>query len=124
MNCPTCQQDLTPYEHQGVKIDFCKGCGGSWFDYGEVAQYFLLEYDLPPDAEPLQSFSTLPKKCPRDQTPLKDFTYTTTGKLVIDVCGKCHGIWFDKGEVKKLEQLAHRLDRRLVKVFEMFDFDI
>jgi len=123
LQCPKCEGRLTEYAHQGVKLDFCRSCGGSWFDPGEIAQYFLLNQDLPDDAEPVHSFQykKFRKTCPRDQSELKEFTYT--GSLLVDVCPKCKGVWLDPGEVKKLEQVAAQLDRRLVKLFEMFDFD-
>jgi Zn-finger nucleic acid-binding protein len=121
---PECEGQLTEYEHQGVKIDFCRQCGGSWFDPGETAQYFLLGQDLPDDAEAVHSFqyAKFRKKCPRDQQDLKEHLYTEKAKLLLDVCPHCKGIWFDSGEVKKLEQIAAQLDRKLGSLFAIFDF--
>ena len=120
---PECEGQLTEYEHQGVKVDFCRSCGGSWFDFGEVSQYFLLKQDIPDDAEPILSFryKSFRKTCPRDQQDLKEFSYT--GSLLIDVCPTCKGIWLDSGEVRKLEQVAAQLDRKIANIFKIFDFD-
>lgn len=123
MNCPKCPSTLTEYEYQGVKLDFCRSCGGSWFDEGEVSTFFLLKKDLPDDAIPDTSFDSSGPKCPRDGSILMEYRYTHETDLLVDVCTVCKGIWFDQGEVRKLEQLAPQLDMRLVKIFEVFDFN-
>jgi uncharacterized protein len=41
MKCPKCGMDLTTIEFQGISIDKCPNCNGTWFDAGEVEQ--LLE---------------------------------------------------------------------------------
>ena len=34
--CPKCHAELVEVEHEMVKIDQCPGCGGVWFDKGEL----------------------------------------------------------------------------------------
>ena len=41
MKCPKCGMDLTTIEFQGISIDKCPNCNGTFFDAGEVEQ--LLE---------------------------------------------------------------------------------
>ena len=36
MRCPKCGQELHEVDFQGVRMDRCFGCGGSFFDAGEV----------------------------------------------------------------------------------------
>ena len=38
MKCPKCGMDLTTIEFQGIHIDRCPNCNGTWFDAGEVEQ--------------------------------------------------------------------------------------
>ena len=40
-------------------------------------------------------------KCPRDNTELEERAF---GDVKLDVCPKCHGVWFDSGE---LEMILH-----------------
>ena len=36
MRCPKCGQQMTEEERSGLKIDHCTGCGGVFFDAGEL----------------------------------------------------------------------------------------
>ena len=36
MKCPKCGADLEEIEMDGVMVDNCPGCGGSFFDKGEI----------------------------------------------------------------------------------------
>ena len=41
MKCPKCGMDMQEYEFREIKLDRCSGCGGVFFDQGEMEQ--LLE---------------------------------------------------------------------------------
>ena len=41
MRCPKCGMELSHFELQGIELDRCVSCHGTWFDAGEVEQ--LLE---------------------------------------------------------------------------------
>jgi hypothetical protein len=43
MKCPKCGADLGEIEYRGIKVDYCGGCGGTWFDKGEVTQLLALD---------------------------------------------------------------------------------
>jgi hypothetical protein len=36
MKCPKCGMDLQTMDFNGVSVDHCPNCGGTWFDKGEV----------------------------------------------------------------------------------------
>ncbi|MGA7613812.1 MAG: zf-TFIIB domain-containing protein [Thermoanaerobaculia bacterium] len=36
MKCPKCGMDLYEFDYQGVTLDRCLSCGGTWFDAGEM----------------------------------------------------------------------------------------
>ncbi|HUP65732.1 MAG TPA: zf-TFIIB domain-containing protein [Thermoanaerobaculia bacterium] len=38
MHCPKCGLDLHEFDFKGLKLDRCSGCGGTWFDDGEMEQ--------------------------------------------------------------------------------------
>ena len=41
--------------------------------------------------------------CPIDKTPLMKTTYE--GAVEIDYCTQCHGMWLDKGELEKIQEI-------------------
>ena len=43
--------------------------------------------------------------CPRCNIEMKKLKKE---EVVIDICRKCEGMWLDKGEIKKLLNLAHK----------------
>lgn len=43
MKCPKCGSGLEEVEYRAIKVDYCGGCGGSWFDAGEIEQLLKLE---------------------------------------------------------------------------------
>ena len=36
MKCPKCGEEMTEIELAGIKVDRCDGCGGIYFDHGEL----------------------------------------------------------------------------------------
>jgi acetyl-CoA carboxylase beta subunit len=38
MKCPKCGMDLHTIDFQGVKVDRCPSCGGTFFDAGEIEE--------------------------------------------------------------------------------------
>lgn len=45
--------------------------------------------------------------CPRCKTPLKAIDCTEpSARIEVDVCLSCEGIWFDEGELEKLETIV------------------
>ncbi|HUP49964.1 MAG TPA: zf-TFIIB domain-containing protein [Thermoanaerobaculia bacterium] len=38
MKCPKCGMDLHTIEFQGISLDKCPTCNGTWFDGGELEQ--------------------------------------------------------------------------------------
>jgi hypothetical protein len=38
MKCPKCGMDLATVDFQGVSIDRCTSCGGTFFDNGEIEE--------------------------------------------------------------------------------------
>ncbi len=100
MDCPKCATALREvYTDPGVLLDRCGGCGGTWLDKGEVLHYTARPAHF---ARALQA--GLPTanwagcKCPRCAGDLSEIGVES---LKIDRCGKCEGLWFDRGELEK-----------------------
>ena len=43
MKCPKCGMDLATIDFQGVSIDRCTSCGGTYFDAGELEEILKRE---------------------------------------------------------------------------------
>ncbi len=100
--CPRCRKiDLQRRRVEGaeIEVDMCPGCGGIWFDAGELEN--LLD-------ELAADFSTLPLGraqhsvlCPVCRGPLTNGKYPGTF-VVVDYCNDCRGIWLDAGEFREI----------------------
>lgn len=110
MRCPVCKTDtLLSMDHEGVTLDFCSGCKGVWFDEGETAFYVETTVDVPHLDTMIASGRPSAKECPRCAVELTTIRYLPDATLELDVCGKCRGIYLDRGELPQLEKLAARL---------------
>jgi Zn-dependent protease with chaperone function/Zn-finger nucleic acid-binding protein len=107
MNCPACRTELrelpTP---EGVTIDFCSGCRGSWFERGELLYVARRPTALGPMLErPLVSAADSPLACPRCTTPMERGGVGSM-QAVIDRCRRCGGIWLASGMRTRLDQVS------------------
>ncbi len=107
MRCPVCEADtLHPLEHEGVELDFCSACKGTWFDQGEVAFYVETATDMPAFKDVVGTARPTERLCPHCQREMLELKYRPEAGLMLDVCGSCRGIWLDAGELRWLEQLS------------------
>ncbi len=104
MFCPSCNHQLLPISLRGKTgtqvLDYCKICGGTWTDQGEVN--FLGLHDLDPLFALLgkiasdTSGQTL--HCPKDRSILEIFrSESIPDDLTIFRCGDCDGTFFPSG---------------------------
>jgi Zn-finger nucleic acid-binding protein len=90
-------------ELDGVEVDRCDRCGGTWLDAGELA--LVLETrgagaDRLNDALH-RAADTRPtgSVCPRCSRPLRELSIAADPDLMIDRCPRGHGVWLDRGEM-------------------------
>jgi Zn-dependent protease with chaperone function/Zn-finger nucleic acid-binding protein len=107
MNCPACRTDLrelpTP---EGVTIDFCGTCRGSWFERGELLYVVKRPSTLAPMLErPLVSGAASPLPCPRCSTQMERGGVGSL-QAVIDRCTTCGGIWLASGARTRLDRIS------------------
>ena len=107
----------------GLTIDYCPRCGGLWFDRGEVGQLaqrapavireFVSERAdrvRPPCQRCLAPLDRDAEKCPACghhnvlDCPVCDrpMERRPHAGLVLDLCAKCHGVWFDNAELSAI----------------------
>ena len=55
MHCPKCKTNLTNESYEGVEIDRCQTCKGTWLDSGEITK--IIDILLLPWAKNLSLFA-------------------------------------------------------------------
>ena len=120
MTCPNCGGALFHATREGIRVDECQHCGGTWFDRDELRQakdtadddLRWLDFDVFTDHE---SFAASPgeRSCPKCSSPMETLTYMQSN-VVVDACPSEHGVWLDEGEfdriVERLEKLVLRMN--------------
>jgi Zn-finger nucleic acid-binding protein len=104
--CPVCNEPMIAFELEGVEIDHCLACRGTWLDAGELEQIAELA-DVPagPLSAALESATggqRSSRRCPRCRRKLNTVAVGTDPVVEIDRCPLEHGLWFDAGELKTL----------------------
>ena len=104
--CPVCHEPLIAFELEGVEIDHCLACHGTWLDAGELEQIAELA-DVAPGPLRAALEATGPgkrgrRRCPRCQRKLNAVTVGSDPAVEIDRCPLGHGLWLDAGELKTL----------------------
>lgn len=94
MRCPACEVDLFPSPIRGRYIDGCPGCFGSFCSRDALLVEVALES---PKKGPLE--------CPACESPMQRGTMFK-GRLTLDCCPGCAGVWFDAYELDRLAQLS------------------
>ena len=116
MYCPVCKEPMIIVEHERIELDYCTTCLGVWFDAGELS--LLLEsMDLVVGELNIADIMTLPEKtiaekkrrCPACRRKMKKAAIGHDLEVVIDVCPRGEGMWFDGGELGQV--ITQRLDK-------------
>jgi hypothetical protein len=119
MKCPRCNSTLTEVEAGGVQIETCPECRGEWL-HAEELQKLVEHHDhvfsaketasLEAVNRPIltvedQSHDTL--NCPHCETvEMERFNYADTSGILLHKCLECGGIWTDKDQLEKIEELV------------------
>ncbi len=109
MICPVCKSDMIDVEHNRIELDYCTSCKGVWFDAEElellIESMGLEESGLAmdsitgsPEAETLEKG----RKCPICGQKMGKANIGREPRILIDVCRRGDGLWFDGGEVGQL----------------------
>ena len=102
--CPVCRTPMLAYELDGVEIDHCVPCAGTWLDGGELEQITEFSGVRPgPLARALESAvhgAATKRRCPRCSRRLRTLVVGSDPSVELDRCPKGHGLWFDPGELE------------------------
>ena len=101
--CPVCGELMVSFELEGVEIDRCVVCGGTWLDAGELDQIGTLA-GLPHGrlTEALEKGGGDKhgdRRCPRCPAKLR---VVHVQAVELDRCPYGHGLWFDAKEIETL----------------------
>src|ERR1700720_3673498 len=110
-----CPHDKTQMRHVSAGeavLDVCGACGGEFFDSGEMFGAFGIKADPSywdrPETGGAVRDGTL--HCPICHTHMLIQDVKHDKEYVeIDRCGKCGGIWLDKGEVQKVMAIGQHI---------------
>ncbi len=109
--CPECGEPMIAYEFDGVEIDRCLSCGGTWLDSGEIEQICELgDVDSGPLTEAIEQAKgpTDPRRrCPRCARKMEQVRIGRETPVSLERCPLGDGLWFDRGELRGLVQNFH-----------------
>jgi len=91
-------------ELEGVEIDRCLECRGTWLDRGELELLVDLA-GIEPAAltEALHRARAVrkgPRRCPRCRRRMEVIEVGRDARVELDRCPAGHGLWLDRGEVQ------------------------
>ncbi len=119
MNCPRCNLSLRTVEYDGVRIEVCPKCNGEWLHAGEL-QKIVEHHDevfTPEEIASLEAVNTTiltAEKYNHDELNcpvcrggrMGHFNYPDTSGIILHKCNQCGGIWTDKDQLTKIEELV------------------
>jgi Zn-finger nucleic acid-binding protein len=102
LRCPTCGEFLIAIEIERVEIDHCTACGGIWLDAGELE--LLLDgatnkNTLMASLAARAGATEENLRCPICSKQLDKVVCGEGDKVMLDVCPRNDGLWFDRGEL-------------------------
>jgi Zn-finger nucleic acid-binding protein len=119
MKCPRCTSVLSPVEYEGVIVQVCPDCNGEWLIAGELLkivehhdEIFTPEEIGKLDAVNKDIFTTEKDdhdelNCPECEDVLMEhFNYGDTSGIILHKCPECDGIWTDKDQLEKIEEVV------------------
>ncbi len=101
--CPHCDEPLVVFELEGIEIDHCMECGGTWLDAGELEMLAELEGVEPGGLSKALQITKADHRselrCPRCNKKMDTIHIGTDDPIELERCHRGHGLWMDKGEM-------------------------
>jgi uncharacterized protein len=111
MTCPACSRELREATVGVLVVDVCDGgCGGIWFDAGELRRVDEAHEPLDGRLLDIRRDSALVvdhdarrncPRCPELTVLLRRFT-SVDRRVAVDECPGCGGVWLDAGELAEM----------------------
>jgi Zn-finger nucleic acid-binding protein len=112
---------MAAFEWEGVEIDHCAFCGGTWLDAGELEMILELSGLSPAGVETAlnraEERGRTPRRCPRCPAKLREIAVDAPDTVILDRCPRGHGLWFDRGEMEKVIRTGTGGDEAVVARF-------
>lgn len=109
--CPRCAFPMRAVTRDGIELDHCLRCGGTFLDPGEEAETL----GMPASPEVWRTSSVTEElglsrlRCPVDRTRMAAYAVAFGDRRVeVDLCGRCSGMWLDAEEGVKLRDVVMR----------------
>jgi len=97
MKCPRCNFLLCSIVYDGVQIEICPECKGEWLHAGELQK--IVQHHDEDDHDELN--------CPHcEGVRMEHFNYGDTSGIILHKCPECGGIWTDKDQLMKVEEVV------------------
>ncbi len=104
--CLKCTSVLDKARIDEIEVDLCPSCGGIWLDHGEIeklarkqgSEIDRLRRLLTSRKGPPPVPSDITTACPACTSKMKEIGLAD-GKLTIDFCTRCKGVFLDRGEI-------------------------
>ncbi len=123
--CPRCSDILTTCTSEGIDIEVCRGCEGTWLDADELkelAQKSSNKMQQCEEAVVLESKNPAGEmKCPKcPDVQLVAFIYAFDSGIELDRCPQCQGLWLDKSELEQVSALMSKNEQHTEADLERF----
>ena len=121
MNCPSCKSRLSVTHYEGIEIEICNNCGGSWLDgdeLGKIVKIREVRFDKDARRAIAESTTITPVviadvdrdlSCPKCDGTTDAINYGGNTGIIIDRCTGCRGFWLDGGELEKIQMVGYNI---------------
>jgi Zn-finger nucleic acid-binding protein len=113
---------MTETAYGEMSLDECGGCGGTWFDRGEMEQAVgRLGLERTGEEVPRKAVRHVIGErpgpyleCPRCASMMGRTNFEKVSGVLVDRCSSC-GIWLDRGEMDKIFEFVSSGGRELAR---------
>jgi rhomboid family protein len=119
--CPRCPGQLEPVSYDGVDLGICRLCHGLWFDKGELAKFNKFDADFPLSPGKGITKKRAGARCPCCDVLMKTIQYAPGADFEVDRCGGCGGVWLDKNEIRKVQEILTEERKLWLKIVGRLD---
>ena len=118
MKCPRCGSGLQSKQYDEQVVQVCSKCQGEWLAAGELEK-IVEHHDEVFTPEEIASLPAVDKEiftaekddhdelnCPACNVQMEHFNYGDTSGIILHKCDQCGGIWMDKAQLQKVEEVV------------------
>ena len=108
MKCPACESRLSKSRYEGLVVNLCENCEGYLVETRRARQIRqrrdTSREDLADEVLKANGLDTADRlRCPRCMSLMQKEKLNANSSFYIDHCRRCELIWFDAGELAKMQ---------------------